>query len=110
MKTLKFAPELVELIKNGSKTVTWRLFDDKDIQVNDELTFIKRPELIPFATALVTDVSTKPLKDISPQDMLGHEYTGSTSEMYQKYTEYYKQQVTPETEVKVIRYKITSFL
>jgi hypothetical protein len=31
MKTLKFKPHLVEQILTGTKTSTWRLFDDKNI-------------------------------------------------------------------------------
>ena len=29
MKTIKFTPELTELIKKGKKTTTFKLFDDK---------------------------------------------------------------------------------
>ncbi len=39
MKTMKFRDYLVSKILDGSKTVTWRLFDDKDLQAGDELTF-----------------------------------------------------------------------
>jgi hypothetical protein len=40
MKKLKFRHHLVKEIVTGSKTVTWRLFDDKDLQVGDELELI----------------------------------------------------------------------
>jgi hypothetical protein len=42
MKTLKFTTELCEQILCGVKTATWRLFDDKDLPVGDELQFINK--------------------------------------------------------------------
>ncbi len=48
MKTLKFAPELCEQIITGTKTSTWRLFDDKDLTVGDELQFINKESGICF--------------------------------------------------------------
>jgi len=35
MKTVKFRPDLAQLIMDGKKTTTWRLFDDKDLQAGD---------------------------------------------------------------------------
>ncbi|OGC45582.1 hypothetical protein A2V49_03735 [candidate division WWE3 bacterium RBG_19FT_COMBO_34_6] len=106
MKTLKFSPELVKLIKNGSKTITWRLFDDKNIKKGDKLLFIQRPELIPFAKALVTDVKVKLIKDLNDQDKKGHEEVGSDKDICKTYSKYYKKQITSETQVKVIHFKI----
>jgi hypothetical protein len=51
MKTLKFAANLVPLILSGEKTSTWRLFDDKDLQVGDELEFINKNTNTTFASA-----------------------------------------------------------
>ena len=42
MKTLKFASHLVQKILSGEKTSTWRLFDDKDLQVGDGLIFVNK--------------------------------------------------------------------
>ncbi len=71
---------------------------------------IKRPELQPFALARVTKVTIKLLKDLNDDDKEGHEDTGTPDSMYKKYSEYYKQQVTPDTEVKVIKFKIDRLL
>jgi len=40
MKTLKFRKELAKLIRDGTKSATWRLFDDKNLSVGDEVDFI----------------------------------------------------------------------
>jgi hypothetical protein len=110
MKTLKFSQDLVELVKNGSKTSTWRLFDDKDIKVDDLVTLIKRPELIPFAEAKVTEVLVKSFKELIDEDKEGHEKFDSEELMYKTYSDYYKQEVNPDTEVKIIRFTILKFI
>lgn len=40
MKTIKFRDYLVPLVLSGEKNSTWRLFDDKDIQVGDTVQLI----------------------------------------------------------------------
>lgn len=106
MKTLKFSPELVKLVQNGTKTTTWRLFDDKNIQVGDEITLIKKPELVPFAEVVVEEVTIKPLGLLDKNDKQGHEEVGSDENMYKTYSQYYNKEVGPETEVKVIKFKV----
>ncbi len=61
MKSLKFAPDLVPFVKNGSKTCTFRLFDDKNLQVGEIVEFIQRPELTVFAKAEILEVFKKPI-------------------------------------------------
>jgi hypothetical protein len=110
MKTLKFSQDLVELIKSGSKTSTWRLFDDKDIKVGDLVIFIKRPKLTPFAESIITEVIIKKLKDLTKKDKEGHEAFETEEMMYKTYSGYYKKKVTPDTDIKIIRFKILKFL
>lgn len=40
-KTLKFLDKYVEPIKAGEKTSTFRMFDDKDLQIGDLIDFKK---------------------------------------------------------------------
>lgn len=42
MKTLNFVPELAALIKQGKKTTTFRLFDEKNLQAGDIITLTTR--------------------------------------------------------------------
>ncbi|MBI2591035.1 MAG: ASCH domain-containing protein [Candidatus Blackburnbacteria bacterium] len=53
MKTLKFAPELASLVLDGSKTSTWRLFDDKDLAQGDQLSLVNRETREEFAKAVI---------------------------------------------------------
>ncbi len=110
MKTLKFAKDLVPLIKSGKKTTTWRLFDDKDLQKGDEIQLISRPDLNVFAIAKIIEMTEKPFHDLTDIDLEGHEQVGIKQQMYDTYTMYYKQPVDEHTLVKIIKFKILRFL
>ena len=65
MKTLKFDPSLVPLVLDGSKTSTWRLFDDKDLQVGDHLSLVNSADKQEFAQAEIIEVREKKLGEIT---------------------------------------------
>ncbi|OYV63676.1 MAG: hypothetical protein B7X03_00755 [Parcubacteria group bacterium 21-58-10] len=72
MKTLKFAPHLVEKIISGEKTITWRLFDDKDLQEGDDLIFVNKETGEQFGTATITSLKIKTLGTLEADDWMGH--------------------------------------
>ena len=106
MKQIKFAPELVKLIKVGEKTSTWRLFDDKDLKEGDVVDFVARPELTVFAQAKLTKVIKKKLGKLTEKDKEGHEKFASDEEMYKTYEGFYNQPVGPNSPVKLIWFEI----
>ncbi len=108
MKTLKFQHQLCEQILRGEKTSTWRLFDDKDLQVGDELEFVNKQTSEKFGTAMITAVVTKTLGSLTEADWEGHERFASDEEMYATYNSYYEPDVTPQTEVKILKFDFTS--
>ena len=59
IKTLKFKGYLVPKILDGSKIITWRLFDDKDLQVGDMLLFTNSASGKEFAKAEIVGVREK---------------------------------------------------
>jgi hypothetical protein len=59
MKTLKFRHQLVEEILTGRKTVTWRLFDDKDLKVGDKIELLYWETKEKFADAEIIEVREK---------------------------------------------------
>ena len=105
-KTLKFEPDLVPLVLSEKKDSTWRLWDDKDLQNGDRVTFIRKPEFMPFAVAEIISCVEKPLGTLTEEDKKGHEPFKTDKEMYETYTTYYKREVGPETPVKILRFKI----
>lgn len=108
MKTLKFVSKLVPLVLSGEKTSTWRLFDDKDLKIGDELLFVNKETGEEFAKALVTTVREKKLGDITREDEIseGHEKFRTDEERLATYRRYYGERVSQDTVVKMIKYEL----
>jgi ribonuclease HI len=112
MKTLKLEHKLANLVRNGSKTSTWRLYDDKDISVNDEIELIDKVDPGNPSTwrsvgvARIDMINEKRLGEITKQDFVGHESFPSRQEMLKTYQHYYGPQVTFETPVKIIHFTL----
>lgn len=106
MKSLKFVPDLIPLILRGEKTITWRLFDDKNLQEGDIVHFCNSKTLNGFATAELVEVTSKKMEETTGADLDGHEKFTSKEEMYRTYSGYYGKTVTPETPVKIIKFKL----
>jgi len=105
-KTLKFRHHLAQEILAGRKHVTWRLFDDKDLQLGDQLEFRDWETKEKFATAEITQVREKKLSAIQEEDFAGHEQFASQEDMLKHYREYYGDKVTGDTIVKIIDFKL----
>jgi len=106
MKTIRFASNLVPLILDGSKTSTWRLFDDKNLLTGDVIELQEFGTDKPFARATVTHVVVKKFAELTPQDKLGHEGYVDDADMYKTYSAYYETGVGPSTELKIIRFRL----
>jgi hypothetical protein len=110
MKTVKFRPHLVDEIKAGQKTATWRLYDDKDLKVGDEIELLNWATGEKFAEATITSAREKKLSELEEADFHGHEKFSSRDEMLTNYREYYGDTVTWETLVKMLDFKIDRFV
>lgn len=107
MKTLKFRPHLIELILSGEKTTTWRLFDDKDLAIGDEISLVNKETLAEAARAVIEDVKVRKLSTLTAADWQGHEKFQSVEDMYAHYRSYYPDKaVGPDTEVKIIKFRL----
>ena len=108
MKTVKFSPDLAQLIIDGKKTTTWRLFDDKDLRAGDAIELMNKATLKVFGHAVLSEVAEKPIKDLDDADWEGHERFASEEKMYAKYREYYPgREVGPDTIVKILHFVLT---
>lgn len=105
-KTLKFRRELSNLILEGHKVATWRLFDDKNVSEGDVVDLLIWGTLEKFATAQLTEVQEKRMGDLVEADFAGHEKFASTEEMYRTYSTYYDRPVNADTRVKIIRFRL----
>jgi ribonuclease HI len=110
MKTLKLNHELAELVVNGSKRTTFRLFDDKQLSVGDEVQFIDKVDpddsgtWVTIGTGIIESVSEKRIRAITPFDYEGHEPYKDTNEMIATFQKYYGPTVTEDTPVKIIQF------
>lgn len=108
MKTLKFTPELCGLIQAGTKTSTWRLFDDKDLQVGDSIELINNETLDTIGTGMITRLIIKTLGTLTETDWSGHERFASEEAMYEAYRGYYKDRIVDAgSEVKLVSFTFT---
>jgi len=112
MKKLKLDHELAELVLNGEKWSTWRLFDDKDLSVNDEVELIDKvqpdnPETWQsIGVAVINRIIEKRLGDIGETDMDGSEGFTSRDDMLRTYQRYYGPNVTFDTPVKMVHFDL----
>ncbi len=94
------------LVESGSKTSTWRLFDDKDLSVGDIIELRQFGKGTPFANAKIIFVDEKPFGEFTPEDKEGHESFTSEEQMYDTYSGYYNRPVDSATIVKIIRFEL----
>lgn len=112
MKTLKFEHGQAQLIAEGQLRTTWRLYDDKDLSVDDEIRVVDKADPKNTDTwqvvghAKVNQVVEKRLGDVTPEDMQAHGFT-SLDEVLAKYQGYYGERVTPDDPVKIIYFDFT---
>ncbi len=106
MKTIKFRPHLIDQILKGEKRSTFRLFDDKGLQVGDIVAFFNWETGEQFATAEITKAWEKPFGTLDDSDFEGHSPYNSVEEMVQKFKGYYGDKVTVNTVAKIIQFKL----
>ena len=108
MKKLKLDHELAELVRQGKKTSTWRLFDDKDLSVNDIVLLIDKVDpndpasWKAIGTATINQVIQRRLGDIDPGHADGSHHYPSKDAMIADFRRYYGANVTLQTPVKII--------
>lgn len=114
MKNLKFDHQLADLIRRGKKTATWRIYDDKNISVNDEVELIDKVDVdnpaswVVFGTARVDMVIEKRIGSLRPADYEGHEKYHSIADMLKTFQSYYGPQVTLDTPIKMIHFTVNN--
>jgi len=113
LKTLKFDHDSSELITTGKKFSTWRMFDDKELSVDDTIKIIDKVKPDDekswkiIGEAKVTEVTEKKLGRVTTEDTEAHEAFPSHEAMLDKYRSYYGDRVTFDTPVKIIQFEFT---
>jgi ribonuclease HI len=110
MKALKFDHKLAKLVRMGQKTTTWRMFDDKDIAVNDVIDLIDKVNPAKPQTwqsmgkARVDSVIEKRLGDMTAEDMQQDDEFTSVENMLSRFRGHYGEHVDMRTPIKVIQF------
>lgn len=112
---VNFAPPLVPQVLSGEKFLTWRINDEKEFQLGDELIlwlkgkdeYGKEVEgIAPFGRARVIKVWEKPFSEFGDEELTGHEKFSNREEMIARYQAYYGPEVSNDTLVKIIKFEL----
>ena len=113
MKTLKVSHKVAQLIVSGQKHTTWRVNDEKNLSVNDEVNIVDKvdPEnpasWLTIGVAYINTIVEKRLEEIAPGDLGPGEDFSSKEEMLKTFRLYYGSDVTFHTPVKVLSFDFT---
>jgi hypothetical protein len=106
MKVIRFREHLSKHILDNKKNTTWRLFDDKDLSVGDDVSFVVYETGQEFARAKLTNVRETTFGQLTPDDWQGHDKYSSEIEMYKIFSHYYNRPVNKNSPVKVIKFDL----
>lgn len=107
IKTIKFTQPLSNLILDGKKHTTWRLWkDNRGINIGDIVGFVVSDTNVEFAKAQITSIKDTTFQELTDEDKDGHESFSCEDEMYQTYSTFYNIKVTKETNLKVIKFTL----
>jgi len=113
MKLLKVSHKIAKLIASGQKNSTWRINDEKNVSVDDEIGIIDKvnPNNIDswqvIGQGKVSQVLQKRLSDIKPGDLGIGEDFASKAEMLRTFKKYYGRDINEHTAVKIITFDFT---
>lgn len=111
MKILKLNHKEAQLVLSGKRT-TWRLFDDKDLYVNDVVQLLDKQDdhnaesWAVIGTAKISKIVEKQLVDIS-QHELSQEGYRSLKALLDAFSAFYNRVVQPDTPVKIVHFDFT---
>ena len=107
---LGFAEELVPLVKDGSKTLTYRLGFKYDFLQNGDTFLIENSAThIPFAEIEIIRTIKTSFIDL-PIDRRGHETYSSKEEQRQTFERFYKRTVLDNDPAIIIEFKVLRLL
>lgn len=113
MKSLRFDHNSAQMILAGKKHSTWRVDDDKDLRVDDQISIVDKvsPNVARswevIGTGKINIVTEKRLGEINEKDYEVHEKYSSRQELIKTFRQYYGPQVNESTPVKIIEFSFT---
>ena len=114
MKKLKLDHQAAQQVVNGQVSSTWRLYDDKDLTVNDTVVLIDKVDpLAPqtwrvIGTGRITRVVEKRIGDIEQADMQAGEQFDSPEALLAAMRQRYGANVEWDTAIKLVYFDFTA--
>lgn len=104
---IRFDENLIDLILEGEKDTTWRLWKQKgkDVDVGQEVS-LQDTGGNEFARAKILWVKDTTFARLTPEDRKGHESFDLEEQMFKTFETYYDRPVDGGTEVKVIKFEL----
>ncbi|MBI4448286.1 ASCH domain-containing protein [Candidatus Woesearchaeota archaeon] len=87
------------------KDTTYRINDNKNIMVGDELSLCSSNGK-EFGKALAVLVKETIFENLTEEDKAGHGKSSPKEELYKTFSDYYKMEVSGKTKVKIIKFKL----
>lgn len=113
MKTLKLDHTSVTKVLSGQNSSTWRIYDDKNISVDDEVELIDKIDphspstWRAFSHVLINSVIEKRIKDVSIQELAGHDPPfHDVHSLLMHYKQRYGSHITEATPIKIIHFTV----
>jgi len=109
-KLLKLSHQAAELVRQGKKTSTWRLNDDKDLRVNDRIAFIDKvssgdeSSWGEFGDTIITSIVEKRFGDLTAVNFEGSEDYATNDDMIKAFQRYYGEKIDYNAPVKIIHF------
>jgi ribonuclease HI len=98
MKTLTFSSDQVQPIIDGTITETWRIYDDKDLSIDDEVECLDKKTGKAFGKLRINQITTRRYGEIKE--------TGSALELLKAA---YGKAIAPDAHVKAIQFSFTAY-
>lgn len=115
MKTLKLDHALAKLVLSGEKTSTWRINDDKNLSVNDDIELIDKVDPVRpdtwriIGVAKIDNIIEKRLGEVEESDYVGHGEPVSKDELIDSFRPYYGEEVNEDTPVKMVHFSFSAY-
>ncbi len=108
VKKVKFRSSHFTKISPNYTNITWRFFDEKNLQKGDELILVNSDTDREAGRGIVLEVFEKRLGLVDRVDFPTHEVYHTRDKLYETYRGYYGDIVTLDTLVKIVKFKLAN--
>jgi ribonuclease HI len=114
MKTLKLNHDSAQLISEGRANFTWRIFDDKQLSVNDEVQLLdkvdpgNRETWVPIGVGVIESVTEKRIREISESEKQAYENVyGKIDDVIELFAKLYGKEITDQDVIKIVTFSFS---